>query len=126
LTLDLGKQLNTAQLDAVGGAGNPQSADALAIDLDHLRAVGAVAADLLRRPLSKAIPPSQLIEVVRNAALSSCGLEDNVGKEPDIFGSGLPYVVAEHRAMLSLLIADRLADFGGQTPDAHFAPGQPA
>jgi len=112
MALNIGKQLNAAQLDVVGGAGNPQSADALVIDLDHAgRAVGNLAPDLLHRPLTEALAPLPFVEVIRKAVLSPCGLNDHVGEKPDVFGSSWPYVVTEHRGMLSLLIVGRLTNF---------------
>ena len=102
VALDIGEQLNAAQLDAVGGAGDPQSAGALIIDLYHAsRAVGDLAPDLLKGPLTEALTPAPFVEAGRKAVLSSCCLDDHVGEEPDVFGCGWPYVVTEHGCMLS-------------------------
>jgi hypothetical protein len=112
VALDTGKKLNAAELDVAGSAGDPQSADALAADLDDAgRAVGDLASDLLHRPLTEARTPSPFIEVVREAALRPRGLDDYIGEKPDVFGSGWPYVVTQHESMLSLLIVDGLVNF---------------
>jgi len=66
---------------------------------------------LLHRPLTEALAPLPFVEVIRKAVLSPCGLNDHVGEKPDVFGSSWPYVVTEHRRMLSLLIVCRLTNF---------------
>jgi hypothetical protein len=62
VALDIRKQLNAAELDAVGSAGNPQPAGALINDLDHAgRATGDVVADSPHRALSEALLPLRFI-----------------------------------------------------------------
>lgn len=102
VALDSGKKLNAAELNAVGGAGDPQPADALAADLDHADgAAGDLGPDLLHRRLTEARTPSPFVEVVREAALGPRGLDDHIGEKPHVFGGGQPYAVNEHESMLS-------------------------
>lgn len=73
------------------GAGNPYSADALVIHLDHAgRPAGVVAPDLPHGPLTEVGPPLPFVKAVRQAALSPRGLDDHVGEEPDVLGSSRP------------------------------------
>jgi hypothetical protein len=91
LTLDAGKQLNARELDVVNGAGDPQPADPLVIDLNHIGGgVRDLAPDLLRCPLAEALAPLPFVEVARKPALSPRSLDDHIGKEPDVPGSGWP------------------------------------
>jgi hypothetical protein len=46
------------------------------------------------------------VKAVRQAALSSRGLDDHVGEEPDVLGSSGPDAIAEHQSMLPLPVAE--------------------
>jgi hypothetical protein len=110
--LDMGEQLNATQLDALGGASDPQSAGGFPSDLDDTgAAVGDLTPDLLQGPLTEALAPSPFVEVVRKAALSPRGLDDHICEESDVVGSGGPYRVGGHDGMISPLLISRLAGF---------------
>jgi hypothetical protein len=81
--------------DSIGacipGTGDPQSADTLVAGLDHAgRAAGDLAADLLHGLLTELLAPFPLVEVRRDAALSTRRLEHHVGEKPGIFGGSCP------------------------------------
>src|SRR5579872_1217458 len=125
MALKTGKQLNTAQLNALRGAGNPHSADALVTHLDHAgHRAGALAPDLLHRPRPEILPPLPFVKAVRKAALSPRGLDDHVGEEPDILGSGRPHAVTEHASMLSPPAAPSIPACGSEC--AHQNQNRPA
>jgi hypothetical protein len=121
-----GPQLDAAQLDAAGRAGDPQPAGRLAVDLDHAGgAAGDLAPDLPRRPLDEVRTPSAFVEAGRQAALIPGDLEDHAGEEPGVGGHGRPEVITGHRTMLvPLVAAGLLAPRTGEQSGRQAAPMQ--